>query len=426
MQLKELMEKRMALISQAREIDNKVTAEKREYLAEETEQFERIMAEAEGLVEQIKTAEAAEKRSQFLTQSEQWANASTGRKVVDEVRTAHDQTKEKFAMASFRKYLRFGANGLNHVEMRALVSDDASAGGYLNPPTVFNQELIQSLNDAVFIRGLARKFPFTGSNSLTFPKKTVRVSAPVWTTEIGDVDEDESLAFGSVTLTPQQLSKLVKVSLKMLNVSTFPVEQFVREELTTMFAETLEYAYLYGRGPADHLEPIGVFEGSATGALPDTRNVAVGDDEEYVTTEGLMNAKFHMRVPYWNGARWLFSPSVVKQICLLRDKEGRFLWQPSLVSGQPDMLLGLPVDMSAFAPAFNNDVPGTYCGALVNWSKGYYVADLQSLEIQRCVEKYADTSEVGLIGRMYTDGKPVDDGAFVRLTLGAAIPGGGD
>mgnify|MGYP001328656289 CR=1 FL=1 len=54
---------------------------------------------------------------------------------------------------------------------------------------------------------------------------------------------------------------------------------------------------------------------------------------------------------------------------------------------------------------------------LCNWSN-YWIAELQGVELQRLVELYAGTSQIGFIGRMYADGAPVLSESFVRVTLG--------
>ena len=78
------------------------------------------------------------------------------------------------------------------------------------------------------------------------------------------------------------------------------------------------------------------------------------------------------------------------------------------------MLLGLPVDETEYAP--NTFTTGLYVGALCCWEY-YWIADLMGMEIQRLNELYAATSQIGFIGRLYTDAAPVLGEAFVRVKL---------
>ena len=86
-----------------------------------------------------------------------------------------------------------------------------------------------------------------------------------------------------------------------------------------------------------------------------------------------------------------------------------------MLMNEPDMLLGHPVDESEYLP--NTFTTTLYVGALCNWSN-YWIAELQGVELQRLVELYAGTSQIGFIGRMYADGAPVLSESFVRVKLG--------
>lgn len=47
----------------------------------------------------------------------------------------------------------------------------------------------------------------------------------------------------------------------------------------------------------------------------------------------------------------------------------------------------------------------------------YWIADALSMQVQRLIELYAESNQVGYIGRLETDGMPVLEEAFVRVTL---------
>ena len=69
---------------------------------------------------------------------------------------------------------------------------------------------------------------------------------------------------------------------------------------------------------------------------------------------------------------------------------------------------------SEWAP--NTFTTGEYVGLLGDFSH-YWIADALSMQIQRLNELYAETNQVGFIGRLETDGAPVLEEAFVRVKL---------
>ena len=57
-----------------------------------------------------------------------------------------------------------------------------------------------------------------------------------------------------------------------------------------------------------------------------------------------------------------------------------------------------------------------YVGIIGCW-RYYWIVDSELMEVQRLEEKYADTNQVGFIGRMYSTGAPVLQEAFARVKL---------
>jgi len=47
----------------------------------------------------------------------------------------------------------------------------------------------------------------------------------------------------------------------------------------------------------------------------------------------------------------------------------------------------------------------------------YWIADSLQMEMQRLDELFAATNQVGFVGRLESDGMPVLEEAFVRVTL---------
>ena len=190
----------------------------------------------------------------------------------------------------------------------------------------------------------------------------------------------------------------------------FNVEQLVRERMAYKFAVPQEKGFLTGNGSG---QPLGVFTASNDG-ISTGRDVSTGNTTTGIQFDGLIEAKYSLKGSYWPRARWMFHRDGMKQIALLKDGEGQYIWRESVRAGEPDRVLGLPVMMSEFAP--NTFTTGLYVGLLGDWSR-YWIADALSFQLQRLVELYAVTNQVGFIGRLETDGMPVLEEAFVRVKL---------
>lgn len=312
---------------------------------------------------------------------------------------------------AFVKYLREGARGLTPEQHAALRSDDADQAGYLVASEQFATELLKDVDDLLFVRRYARIYQVRDADTLGIRKRATAASTFAWSSELAISTEDSSLAFGKKVLTPHHATGMIKVSRDLLRRAVISADQIVREELAIDAAELLEDGYLTGTGAQ---QPLGVFTASSDG-ISTSRDVSTGNTTTEIRADGLINCKYSLKSQYRGMTpRWLFHRDAVKMISKLKDGEGRYLWLPGLREGEPDMLLGLPIDESERAP--NTFTSQLYVGLLACWPY-YYIADALDLEIQVLIELYAATNQVGYIGRLKTDGMPVVEEAFARVKL---------
>ena len=402
MTIKEMREQRAKLISQARGLVDAADAAKRGLTVEEQTQFDKLMDDANKMAEDIKKRENLAAVEADLAQQ-----AGQPTRMEPESR-AQAGGSEEYRKA-FKKYLADGREGLNSAETRALQVDAAVSGGYLVTPVQFVNTLIAAVNNQVFVRPLATVMSVANADSLGAASLENDPADPAWTAEIGSLSEDSTMSFGKRELHPHQLTKLVKVSRKLLRM-TPDVEALVINRLAYKFAVTLENAYLNGSGAQ---QPLGVFTASADG-VSTARDVSTGNTTTSMTFDGIMEAKYALKQQYWARANWIFHQNGAKQLAKLKDGDGQYIWRESVRAGEPDRLLNIPVSMSQYAPA--TFTTGLYVGILGDFSF-YWIADALSMEIQRLVELYAATSQVGIVGRFESDGMPVLAEAFARVKL---------
>ena len=312
---------------------------------------------------------------------------------------------------AFRSFLRNGLNQMANEEIRALQAQNDSLGGYLMLPVQYVASLIQALDNEVFVRRYANVVPLMGAQSLGVPSLDTDLDDFSWTSEIATVSEDTAMRLGGREMKPNPLAKLVKVSNKLLGQAAISPETLVMQRGAYKIGVTQEKGFLTGTGAS---QPLGVFTASTQGVTT-ARDVSTGNTTTAITAAGLISAKYALKAGYLNGARWLFHRDAVSMIAKLVGSDGQFLWKQSLRDGEPDTLLGLPIDISEYAP--NTFTTGLYVGLLANWNRGYMIADSLDVQVQRLTELYATSNQTGFIFRAETDGAPVLAEAFSRVTL---------
>lgn len=416
MKAKELRAQRAKLIADARKLVDAASAEKRSLTPEEDAKFDAMMADAD-------KHEADALRLEKLEAEERSLGDSQGRKTdpnppgkTDPDQTEGEDNKPSDRRATpeyrsmFHQYLMHGFNGIGPVEQRALQADLDVSGGYLVTPTQMASELIKFVDDAVYIRQMATVIPVTSAQSLGAPSLDTDVADADWTSEIKTGSEDSSMAFGKRELNPHPLAKRIKVSNKLLRMAANS-EDLVRQRLAYKFAIAEENAFLNGTGVN---QPLGVFTASTLG-ISTGRDVSTGNTATEMTPDGLLNAIYSLKEQHQKAAEWMFHRDGIKQIRKMKDGNGQYLWSAGVAAGQPNMICDRPYRMSEYVP--NTFTSGLYVGIIGNW-KYYWIADALSFVIQRLIELYAESGQIGFIGRLEVDGMPVLEEAFARVKLG--------
>lgn len=441
----ELRTERNTLVTQARALTDKAAAEKRELTAEEVKTFDAHMDASDAKKAEIDALESADSRSKRLkdaqteletragrrvdnpnpdpaeTRSNVFKFAKRNRKGLCGVRSTQEITlgseKRLAGMATpearklFAGWLRDGGNG---DELRNLQMDLDTAGGFLVTPQQFAAELIAIVDDYVFIRKLATVITMTSATTLGVPSRDVDIADSDWTSELNTGNEDTVLAFGKRELQPHPLAKRIRVSNKLLRAGALDVETIVKDRLAYKFAITQEKAFLVGDGVQ---KPLGLFTASAGNGISTARDIQTGLSTGF-TADGLINAKYFLKPNYWDDARWIFHRFAIQRIRQLKDTNGQYLWNPggigqaSLETGVPDLILGLPYDVSEYCPS--TFTTGLYVGILGDFSF-YWIVDALTMQLQRLVELYAVSNQTGYIARAELDGAPVLEEPFVRL-----------
>ncbi len=430
---KELREKRVTLINNARAIYDAATEGGKEPDDEQRTQFDTAMKAASELKVQIDNAEKDEKRLLALNAEEAALEESKGRQTSlqtanssDEGRTTEPKTIElrksvkgfgrsvivpmeqqaKAYVEDFRNYL------MTALSTRALQKDVDTGGGYLSAPVQFMAELIKFMDNNVFMRTICNVLPpIATADSLGAPSLDNDPADPDWTGEISTTSEDSTMSFGKRELTPKLLAKMIKVSKRLLLRSAMPIDAIVRDRLGYKFSVVQENAFLNGTGAA---EPLGVFTASDNG-IPTGRDVSTGNETDSIKFDGLKNAEFSLKVGHRRLAQWIFHRDGVLQISKLKDGEGRYIWQQSVQVGQPDRVLNMIINESEYAP--NTFETGLYVGILGNF-QNYWIVDALTFSIQVLLELYSLTNQNAYIGRLEADGMPVLAEAFARVKLG--------
>ncbi len=273
--------------------------------------------------------------------------------------------------------------------LNALQEGTDSEGGYLVPDE-FERTLVEALEEENVFRTLAHVIR-TSSGDRKIPVVASKGSAS-WVDEEGAYQESDD-AFSQVSIGAYKLGTMIKVSEELLADSVFDLEAYISKEFARRIGAREEESFFNGDGKG---KPLGILAAAGGAEVGVTAASATA-----ITADEVIDLFYSLKAPYRKNAVWVLNDATVKQIRKLKDSTGQYLWQPSLVAGTPDTILGRPVKTSAFMPTAAAGAKTIAFGDF----KYYWIADRQGRTFKKLSELYAANGQVGFMGTQRVDGK---------------------
>lgn len=285
------------------------------------------------------------------------------------------------AKAFVDRYLRQG--GEAGVELKALSTGSDPAGGYAVPAEI-DQVIGSTLKGLSPIRAIANVVTVGSSG---YRRLVATGGTPSgWAADDAARPDTATPTFAEVAPPFGDLYANPAASQAMLDDAAFDVEAWLADEIAREFARAEGSAFVGGDGASkpkgfltypvstapDGNRPFGTLEVVATGQA--------GGFPASDPQDRLIDLVQSLAAPYRQGACFVMNAGTLGAVRKFKTSEGAFLWQPGLVSGQPDTLLGYPVVEAADMPDMTD---GSLSVAFGNFQAGYLIADRGETQILR-------------------------------------------
>ncbi|EMW6317247.1 phage major capsid protein [Enterococcus faecalis] len=306
-----------------------------------------------------------------------------GRLDNGEVKTGRAADSYKKAMLSA---LRSNFRHVSNVLQEGVDAD----GGYLVPEE-YDDRLINGLKEENIIRKLGHTITTSGERKINI---AATKPAAAW------IDEGEALTFSDATfsqinLDAHKLHVAVKVTEELLYDNAFQLENYIIEEFYKALANAEEDAFINGDGTG---KPLGILAASGGAEVGVTATSATA-----ITADEVINLVYSLKRPYRKNAVFILNDQTIAALRKLKDGNGAYMWQPALVAGEPDKLLGYPVYTSAYMPTVEAGAKTIIFGDL----SYYNIGDRGSRSFAELRELFAGNGMVGFVAKERVDGKLV-------------------
>jgi HK97 family phage major capsid protein len=184
--------------------------------------------------------------------------------------------------------------------------------------------------------------------------------------------------FGMASAKPQ-------ASEESLDDLFFNVEDWLVSSVVEALAQGVGAAFVGGNGtkkPTGFLAgPAPVATGDAGRAFGTLQYIASGQAAALPTSlDVLYDLVYSLRARYRANARWVTSKLVLSALRKYKDSTGQYLWQPSLIAGQPDSFMGYGITEAEDMPAV---AANSFPVAFGDFKEGYLIADRVGMRMTR-------------------------------------------
>lgn len=335
------------------------------------------------------TKAAAEREIQFLRDRVEELEAkgvkpglTAAQRVEDEYKTAFDSwiRSRGQSVNDEQKMVELGRKAA--AEHKDITIGSQAGGGYA-VPKIISQEIEKMELKFSPVRSLVKVVP-AGSSDY---KELVSINGATsgWVGESGSRTATNTPTLREVAPTHGELYAYPQVSEWSLDDIQFNVENWLSEAVAEQFALAEGDAVIRGNGtnkPTGMLNtaPTAVSDEAGTRAAAVYEFVGNVDAGFAILPDRLIDLLYRVNAAYRANANWVFNSVTAGNVRKLKDTTGQYMWQPSLIVGQPDTLLGKPVSIweQMDSPAAN-----AHPIAFGDFRRGYLLTDRVGLRVTR-------------------------------------------
>jgi HK97 family phage major capsid protein len=290
---------------------------------------------------------------------------------------SNDQAGNDEVKTAWSAFMRRGDEAaLARVEAKSLSVAVAADGGHVAPP-----EVMATIDRRLLASSPLRRIATVRQTMSASFRKPMATTAPAvgWVAETGTRAETATPSIDLLTFPMGELYAMAAATQTILDDALLDMAG----EIAESFANAEGIAFITGDGvnkPRGMLNYTIAADPAPWGQLG---YIATGAAGAFATTnpiDRLIDLTYAPKTPYRANASFLMSRRTVGQVRKFKDTTGQYIWQPSLVAGQPPTLLGFPLYECEDLP---DVAAGSHSIAFGDFAKGYLIVDRADVRVLR-------------------------------------------
>jgi HK97 family phage major capsid protein len=399
-----LIENRLRVWHQAKELADRAADENRSFSAEEETRWDRLNGDLDEYDRRIKALQAQELRAQAADM-----RLSAGRA------GATVRNDELRAWARGETGRSFDVRPSGPVDFRALSKLTGGAGGSVVPQGFYGSIVQHMIQNSAILQAGCTVLNTVSGEILPIPKTTAHSTA----TQVseGATIATSDPAFGSVDLGAYKYGCKFQVSTELLKDSGVDLEGYLSAQAGRALGNAFGADCITGTGAG---QPRGILTDAALGKQG-TTGISGGFGTQATAGQGadyLVDVFHSVIAPYRQSpsCRWMMEDTTASTVRKLKTSQGEYVWEPSSIAGQPDMLLGKPVLIDPNIPVIALSAKSVLFG---DWAQ-YFVRMAGGIRFERSDDFAFDADLVTFRALLRADAALVDLTGAIKYFQGGA------
>ena len=292
-------------------------------------------------------------------------------------------TKEQVDLESYKKYNETFVAFLRKYDPRSerLTADQMKAlsvgidpdGGYLVTPAM-SARIIKRMFEIDPMRDLC------GTETISTDALEMLVDWDEanfgWVGEIEDRSETGTPEWRKKRIVVHEMYAEPRVTQKLIEDAAIDPEAWLANKVSDRFGRAEAASFVNGNGISQPRGFLTYASGTNYGQIEQVALQAAAT----LTTDGFTYMKYSLIEQFLNRGTWVMNRLGVRDVMLLKDGDGQYIWREGITVGQPSTILGLPLRMATSMPTV---AANALAVALADWKEAYLIVDRLGITVLR-------------------------------------------
>lgn len=427
--VKRLLERRNTVLTEARTLAERSAEENRAMSPEEQGQWDGLNKELDALDGRMKAMVEQEQRSKEV--NAQFENLQAKPNQGDQPGSG-ESTKaaelRAWMMGGGKGNAKDGSNGFEYnpsrgartwaqgPEQRVLSKLTVGAGGNLVPISFYDRLMAHLVEVSGILQAGPTILNTDSGEQLQVPKTTTHPVAAL-VAEAGTLAASDPV-FGQASLNAYKYGVIIQLSRELIADTGVDVEGYLAMSAGRALGNALGTHLATGTGTA---QPTGIVTSATLGATGPTGAAGGLGATSATLNQGadlLFDLYYSVIAPYRasKSCAWLTRDLNMAAIRKIKATTGEYIFQPSMVAGTPDTLIGKPIFIDPFIAAIATTAKSIIFGDISQ----FFVRIAGGVRFERSDEFAFSTDLVSFRALLRADSLLIDQTGAVKYFLGAA------